>query len=526
MIEKTERPKPVVLIILDGWGVDAPSRGNAIDLAKKPNFDQLTKKYLTLVIQASGEAVGLPWGEMGNSEVGHSNIGTGKIIYQTLPQINKTIWSGDFFKNETLLKAIDHTRKNKSKLHLLGMISPGGVHSYIDHLYSLLDLAKREKLDQIYIHAILDGRDTKQNEALSIITRLEERLKAMGIGKIATVSGRYYAMDRDSHWERTEKAYIAMTQGISEKKYKSAVTAIEDSYKKKIYDEYFVPSVIADDNGNPVAKIEDDDAVIFFNFREDRARQLTKSFVLYGFESFIRPRYLQNLFFASFTNYGGDSPTQVIFSFKKEVATLSELISQAGLKQLHIAETEKYAHVTYFFNYGNEKPYPNEKWILIPSPRVATYDLKPEMNAYQVANKVLEVIKKNEYDFILVNFANPDMVGHTGNLKASIKAIEVVDECMGNITKAVLIKGGVAIITADHGNAEELLNLVTGEIDKEHSINPVPLILAGKEWKKTEEKAVNLAFLISSGVLADIAPTILKIMKIKKPKEMTGISLI
>ncbi|TSC95730.1 MAG: 2,3-bisphosphoglycerate-independent phosphoglycerate mutase [Parcubacteria group bacterium Athens1014_10] len=526
MINQTKRPKPVALLILDGWGIAPPSKSNAIDLANTPNFDYLTKNYLSLSLQASGEAVGLPWGERGNSEVGHSNIGAGKIIYQTLPKINKTIWEGTFFKNETFLKAIEHSKINKSKLHLIGLISYGGIHSYIDHLYALLELAKKEKVGQIYIHAILDGRDTKYNEALNIINHLEERLKMTVMGKIATLSGRFYAMDRDQYWERTEKSYLAMAQGISEKKYENSRAAIEDSYGKKIFDENFIPAVIIDKNNQPIAKIEDDDAVIFFNFREDRARQLTKAFVLSNFESFKRPRYLQNLFFVTFVGYEEGLPAKTAFYFKEGLTTLSEIISQNGLKQLHIAETEKYAHVTYFFNNGKEKPHPNEKWLMIPSPRVPAYDQKPEMSARQIANKIIEEIEKDEYDFILANFANLDMIGHTGNLQAAIKAAEAIDECVEIIVKTILNKKGVAILTADHGNAEETMNLFTGEIDKEHSVNPVPFILIGKKWKKAKEEDVNLAALTPSGVLADIAPTILKIMSLEKPKEMTGISLI
>ncbi len=410
----------------------------------------------------------------------------------------------------------------------MGLISPGGIHSYIDHFYALLDLVKKEGVPQVYIHAILDGRDTKYNEAINIIANLEERLKALDIGKIATLSGRYYAMDRDRHWERIEKAYLAISEGVSEEKYKDPLVAIANSYKKKVYDEEFAPVVIVGEDNKPIAKIEDNDAVIFFNFREDRAREITKSFVLPDFNFFKRPKFFKNLFFVAFVEYEEGLPINVAFSFREKVLTLSQIISQMGLKQLHIAETEKYAHVTYFFNNGRERPFPNEKWILIPSPRVSSYDEKPEMSAYQIADKIIEEINREEYDFILANFANSDMVGHTGNLEAATKAIEAVDECLGNIIKTVLAKKGAAIITADHGNAENMLDLITGEIIKDHSTNtnPVPFILIGEEWGKTKEEKIDLESITQSGVLADIAPTVLKIMGLEEPKEMTGVSLI
>lgn len=524
-MEKSKKSKPVVLAILDGWGIAQESSGNAIRLAKTPNFNYLTGKYPAFVLQGSGKAVGLPWGEMGNSEVGHMNIGLGKIAYQTLPLISESIWNGKFFENAVLLKAIAHTKKYKSKIHLLGLVSSGGVHSYIDHLYALLDLFKKEKVENFYIHVILDGRDTRYDEGINIIARLQERLEIIGKGKIATLSGRFYAMDRDNHWERTEKAYLAMTQGVCDETCEDPYLAIKKSYQKKIYDEEFVPTVITIDK-KPVAKIEDDDAVIFFNFRGDRARQLTESFVLPAFENFNRPRYLQNLFFITFTEYKKGLPVEVAFNFDEPTPPLGKIISDAGLTQYHIAETEKYAHVTYFFNGGQEKPFKGEDRGLIPSPRVSSYDEKPEMGAYEITNNLIEAIKLDKYDFVVVNYANLDMVGHTGNLEATIKAAEVVDECLGNLVKTVLAKDGVILVTADHGNAEELVNLQTGEIDKEHSMNPVPFVLVGKQWEKAKAKEIDLSTLKSSGVLADIAPTILKIMGLEKPKTMTGYSII
>jgi len=525
MAEISKKNRPIVLVILDGWGIAPPSHGNAITLAKTPVFSGLTSVYPVFTLQAAGLAVGLPWGEQGNSEVGHLNLGAGRVIYQTLPRIDKSISDGDFFTNQTFLKAINYVKKNNSKLHLLGLISTGGVHSSIEHLEALLQLAKKENLKKIFLHPILDGRDTPYNSGLKFIERIQKKIKEINLGEIATLSGRFYSMDRDSHWERIEKAYLAMTEGGSERKFKDPVEAIRDSYAKKIFDEEFIPTVIIKDN-QPVAKIEDNDGVIFFNFRADRTREMTKAFVMPGFEGFPRKRTLQNLFFVTMTEYEEGLPVEVAFPSEKIEYPLARVLSEAGLRQLHIAETEKYAHVTYFFNGGQEKKFPNEDWLLIPSPRVSSYDQKPEMSAPEIAKQVILVITYEKYDFILVNFANPDMVGHTGDLTATIKAIETLDRLLGQIIDTVFKKNGLVIITADHGNAEELINLQTGEIDKEHSTNPVPFILVRKNLEEKKEEIPDLSMITPSGVLADVAPTILKLMGLSQPKEISGRPLI
>lgn len=525
--KQSKRPKPVMLVVLDGWGVATAYAGNAITQANVPNFNSYVTKYPTLTLVASGEGVGLPWGEAGNSEVGHLNLGLGRIIYQDLPRINRTIADRSFYENKVLIKAIETAQKNNSKLHLIGLISSGCVHSSLEHLQALIAMAGEKKVKNFYVHAILDGRDTPYNSGLGFIKEVEKSLEGSG-GKIASVSGRFYAMDRDNHWDRTAKAYEAMAEGKGEK-YESASQAIEESYKKKIYDEEFMPVVIAD-KSEPLTKIEDGDAVIFFNYRPDRARQLTKAFVLPGFEKFKRSKYLK-IFFATFTEYEKNLPVELVFPPESIKNTLGEIISEAGLKQLRIAETEKYAHVTYFFNGGRENESPGEDHALIPSPSVSSYDLKPEMSALEVTEKVLKAIEQDTYDFILINFANPDMVSHTGNLKATIKAVETIDKCLGKVVKAVLAKSGVLLVTADHGNAEGLFNMQTGMIDKEHSNNPVPFLIIsneyeGKNLSLPDAPGGDLSLLKPQGMLSDIAPTILKIMGLEKPPEMTGRSLI
>jgi len=526
------RPKPVVLVVLDGWGITQPYSGNAISQADTPVMDQLIAHYPSTTLMASGEAVGLPWGEMGNSEVGHLNLGLGRILYQELPRINKLISDNDFYKNKVFLKAIEHVKKNNSQLHLMGLASNGCVHSSIEHLHALLVFAKEQGITKLFIHAILDGRDTIYNGGMNFIAEIERNISEYGIGEIATISGRFYAMDRDNHWDRIAKAYAAMVEGIGNKA-DSAAKAIEESYKKKIYDEEFVPTVI-NKNGQPrdgEGLVQENDALIFFNYRADRARQITKAFVLPSFEKFERPKYLRNLFFVAFTEYEKDLPIEVAFKAQSIKNTLGEVISGAGLKQLRIAETEKYAHVTYFFNGGSEIKSPEEVHELIPSPPVQSYDLKPEMSAMEVTDRLLTAVDNNEYDFILVNFANADMVGHTGNLKATVKAVEAIDKCLGKIVKSVLAKDGCLLITADHGNAEVVFNMQAGTIDKEHSTNPVPLIIAAKQFegRSIGVKDVlggDLSLTQPQGILSDIAPTILKIMGIEKPKEMTGRSII
>jgi len=528
MKKKAIKFRPVVLVILDGWGVAPPSQGNAVTLAKTPIFNNLLTHYPSMTLQASGEAVGLPWGEMGNSEVGHLNLGAGKIVWQNLPKITRSIADGSFFKNQIFLKAIEHVKRNKSKLHFVGLVSNGMVHSSINHLFALLEMAKQNNVKDVFIHAILDGRDTPFNSGEVFIKELENKIQQFNIGKIATLSGRYWAMDRDNHWERTEKVYKAMTEGKAEQYAQKPLKVITDSYSKRVYDEEFIPTVITDENNKPLGIVSDNDAVIFFNFRPDRARQLTKAFVLPDFNGFTRSRKLENLFFVTMTEYEVGLPVYIAFPPEKIENPLAKILSDFGLKQFHIAETEKYAHVTFFFNGGREQPFEGEERLLIPSPRVSSYDQKPEMSAPEVAAKTIEAINSGKYDFIIVNFANPDMVGHTGNLEAAKKAVEVVDELLGKILLSVLKINGVAIVTADHGNIEEMINLRTGEIDKEHSTNPVPFIIVGQtfELKNPLTEVPDLSIFSPFGVLADVAPTILKIMGLEKPKEMTGTALI
>jgi len=522
--------KPVVLAILDGWGIAPPSRNNPIPQAKKPNLDFLIDNYPAMTIQASSEAVGLPWGEMGNSEVGHLNLGSGWIIYQNLPRISRAISDGSFFTNEAFLGAVKHVKKNKSKLHLMGLASLGGVHSSLDHLSALINFCKQNKIEEVYIHAFLDGRDVPQDSAVNFIQKLLDKIKELKVGKIATLIGRYYAMDRDNRWDREEKAYLAMTEGKADRTGEDPINIIKKAYKEKNYDEEFIPTVITEKN-QPVATIDDKDAVIFFNYRPDRARQISTAFVLPGFEKFNRPKLIKDLFFVSMTQYDKDLPTIVAFPPEKVNQPLGKVIADAGLKQLHIAETEKYAHVTYFFNGGNEKPFKGQDNALVPSPGVSSYDKKPEMSANEVTNRLLKEIKKNKYDFIVVNYANADMVGHTGNLKAVIKSIETIDDCIGRLYKAVLDFNGVMFITSDHGNAEILSNPQTGAIDKEHTVNPVPFIAIRKDWQgKTLYADLiqdhDLSMIQPTGILSDVPVTILTYMGIKPSPEMTGHNLL
>lgn len=519
--------KPVVLLILDGWGIAPPSRGNAITLARTPVFNKLVNTYPTFTLQAGGEAVGLPWGEIGNSEVGHLTLGAGKILYQDLPRINKSIADRSFFSNKAFLDVCEQVKKSNSQLHLLGMVSPGGVHSYHEHLYALAELAKEQGIAKLFVHAILDGRDTPFNSGMGFIEELEKSLAKLDVGEVASVSGRYYAMDRDNRWDRTQKYYLAITGGQGEQA-STATAAIKDYYDKKIYDEEIPPTVISH-NGQPVTQIQNGDGVIFFNFRADRARQLTQSLVVNNFKKFERPAKLQ-LAFVTMTEYERELPVRVAFPPETIDNPIAKVIADAGLKQLHLAETEKYAHVTYFFNGGREQAFTNEDHILVSSPSVTSYDQKPAMAAREIAHKLIGALREESYNFYVVNFANADMVGHTGNLPATIKAVEFLDEILGQVVAAVLEVDGALLITADHGNAEGLVNLQTGIIDKEHSATPVPFIIASSELE--QKVAVNsvvtddLSQIQPAGVLADVAPTILKIMGIAKPPEMTGLSLL
>ncbi len=507
------KDKITMLMILDGFGINEKEDGNAIKLANTPNIDELMKKYPNTQIHTSGLEVGLPEGQMGNSEVGHTNIGAGRIVYQELTKITKSIEEGNFFTNQEFISAIENCKKNNSKLHIMGLISDGGVHSHIRHLFGLLEMAKRRDFEDVYIHCFLDGRDTLPASAEGYILDLEDKMQEKGIGKIATISGRFYSMDRDKRWQRTQKTYDAMVYGKG-KEARNAISALEQSYQKEVFDEFVEPIVICNDEG-PVAKIEENDSVIFFNFRPDRARQITRAIVDPEFNEFETKK--MNLYFVCFTTYDETMPN-VHIAFKKELLknTFGEVVSDNGLTQLRIAETEKYAHVTFFFNGGREKQFKGEDRILVPSPKVETYDMKPEMSAYEVTEKVVEAIKSDKYDCIILNYANPDMVGHTGSLSAAIKAVETIDECIKKVVKAINAKKGTLLITADHGNAEQMIDYKTGEPHTAHTTNPVPLILI------TENKNLKL----KSGRLADLAPTMLEIMNIPKPEEMTGNSLL
>jgi len=504
--------KPIALIIMDGYGINQNTEGNAIVAAKKPHLDKLLAEYPHSQLSASGLDVGLPDGQMGNSEVGHTNIGAGRIVYQELTKITKSIEDGDFFAIPELVEAIENCKKNNSKLHILGLLSDGGVHSHIRHLFAILELAKRKDFENVYVHCFTDGRDTAPTSGESYIAQLEEKMKEKGVGKIATISGRFYAMDRDKRWNRIQKAYDAMVNGNGIKA-TSAIAAVESSYQKEVFDEFIEPTVIC--NGDrPVATIGDNDSVIFFNFRPDRAREITRTLVDPDFNEFETKK--MNLDYVCFTQYDETMPNvKVAFKPKRLVNTFGEYVSKQGLNQLRIAETEKYAHVTFFFNGGEEKQYPGEDRILVPSPKVETYDMKPEMSAIEVTDKVVDAINSKKYDTIILNYANPDMVGHTGNLDAAIKAIETIDTCVKKVVDAVEAQNGVVIITADHGNAEQMIDYKTGEPHTAHTTNLVPLILVGMKDVKLKE-----------GKLADLAPTMLEIMGLEKPAEMTGESLI
>ncbi|MFT4416321.1 2,3-bisphosphoglycerate-independent phosphoglycerate mutase [Fredinandcohnia humi] len=506
--------KPVALIILDGFGLRSEDKGNAVSQAKKPNFDRYWNQYPHATLKASGEAVGLPEGQMGNSEVGHLNIGAGRIVYQSLTRVNVAIREGEFERNETFLQAIKHVKEKGTALHLFGLLSDGGVHSHIHHLYALLKLAAAEGVDKVYIHGFLDGRDVGPQTAKVYLQELNEKINEYGVGKIATISGRYYSMDRDKRWERVEKSYRSMVYGEGPT-YKSALECVEDSYQNGIYDEFVLPSVIVKEDGSPIATIQSDDAVIFYNFRPDRAIQISNTFTNDDFRAFDRgPKHPKNLFFVCLTHFSESVDGYVAFKPTNLDNTLGEVLSQNGLKQLRIAETEKYPHVTFFMSGGREQEFPGEERILINSPKVATYDLQPEMSAYEVKDALLKEIEADKHDAIILNFANPDMVGHSGMLEPTIKAVETVDECLGAIVDAILAKGGAAIITADHGNADEVITL-EGNPMTAHTTNPVPVIVTKEGLTLRED-----------GILGDLAPTMLDLLGVQKSAEMTGNTLI
>ena len=491
----------LLLAILDGWGYRKEKYGNAIAYAHTPNMDSFMEKYPFTILQAGGAAVGLPEGQMGNSEVGHINIGAGRIVYQDSLRILKAIEDGSFFENDVLKKAMEKAKK--TNLHLIGLIGSGGVHALPEHLFALLKMAKENGVINVNIHCFTDGRDTPPKSALEHVKQIQRKIDEIGVGGITSIVGRYYAMDRDKRWERTKKAYEMLTQGKG-RKAENAGEAIKKAYEKGETDEFILPTLIKN------VKIKDGDVVIFFNFRPDRARQLTQSFVDGNFKKFERKKL--NLHFVTLTRYMDGLDVEIAFDKVVLSSTFGEVISKHGMKQLRIAETEKYAHVTFFFNGGREKPFDGEERCLIPSPKIATYDLKPEMSAYEVTKEVIKRIESKKYDVIVLNYANPDMVGHTGIWEAAVKAVEVVDECIVKVVNAVLKQNGMTIITADHGNAEEMLE--DGNPKTAHTTNPVPFILIGEEVELRE------------GNLGDIAPTMLELLSIEKPKEMTGKSLI
>ena len=507
--------KTTVLMILDGYGLNDKHEGNAIYEAKTPVMDKLMAEYPFVKGNASGLAVGLPDGQMGNSEVGHMNMGAGRIVYQELTRITKEINDGDFFKNEALLAAMKNAKENDSAVHFMGLLSDGGVHSHNTHLYGLLELAKREGLEKVFVHCFLDGRDTPTTGGKEYIKELNDKMKELGVGQVATVVGRYYAMDRDNRWDRVEKAYNAMTKGegiLAE----CPVCAVKASYEAEKTDEFVEPTVIVKD-GKPVGTVQDKDSVIFFNFRPDRAREITRAFCDDNFEGFAREKRL-DLTYVCFTEYDVTIPNKEVAFHKVSIEnTFGEFLAAHNMKQARIAETEKYAHVTFFFNGGVEEPNEGEDRILVKSPKVATYDLKPEMSAYEVCDKLTSAIRSKEYDVIIINFANPDMVGHTGVEAAAIKAVEAVDECVGKAVDALKEVDGQMFICADHGNAEQLRDYETGEVFTAHTTNPVPFILVNAD------PAYGLR---EGGCLADIAPTLIELMGMEQPAEMTGKSLL
>lgn len=507
--------KPLVLVILDGWGVGKRVEGNAIARADLPNYNACLAKYPHTLLVCSGEEVGLPEGQMGNSEVGHLNIGSGRVVYQDLTRITREIRQGNFFQNEVLLDAINYAKRNEKALHLMGLLSDGGVHSHISHLFALLDLAAKENMRNVFIHAFLDGRDVPPANAKEYFESLEQKLSELGFGAVATVMGRYYGMDRDRRWDRTELAFNAMTcgEGIHTE---TALEAVERGYYRNETDEFIQPTVIIDHSGAALGNITSGDAVIFFNFRPDRARQITRAFTDGDFDSFNRKNGYPGVHFTCMTLYDKNIEAPIAFKPQSLKNTLGEVLSKNGISQLRLAETEKYAHVTFFFNGGVEEPNLLEERILIPSPKVATYDLKPEMSAIEVTDKFLEVVNSGRFKVIIINYANSDMVGHTGDMEATIRALEVVDSCVGRVLQAVLDRDGMVLITSDHGNADEMLDS-EGNTVTAHTTNPVPFI-----YVKRDVEGVRLR----EGSLRDIAPTILQLLGIDKPAEMTGETLI
>ncbi|PIR96351.1 MAG: 2,3-bisphosphoglycerate-independent phosphoglycerate mutase [Candidatus Doudnabacteria bacterium CG10_big_fil_rev_8_21_14_0_10_42_18] len=524
--------KKVALVILDGFGVATANRGNAIAKASMPVLNDIISNFPSLTLQASGPLVGLPWGEMGNSEVGHLNIGAGRIVGQDLPRITNAIQSGEFFKNEVLRGAIEHSKKNNSSLHILGLLSSGGVHSLDEHIYALLGMSAEMEQRKVFIHMFTDGRDTDPKVALDALVSLEDRIQRIGVGKVATVTGRFYAMDRGGHWNQTMMTYRALVEGEGEMAV-SAEDCVRKNYSQQIFDEMIKPTVILNEDNQPVAKVSNDDAVVFINFRQDRAVQLTQAFVEPSvLPEDLRPgRSLQNLYFATMTQYKKDLPVKVVFPHMELKDGLAELISKNNLTQFHIAESEKYAHVTAFFNCGVAEKFPGEERVIVRSPEENTknYVDHPEMSAEKLTDILVEKITKTETNFFVANYANPDMVGHTGNLQAAVEAVEFVDKCLKKLMDACLAADAVLIITADHGNVEQMVNNKTGDVNKDHTTNPVPLLVIANEFKyhsQAEKTYVSLSAVVPAGVVGDIAPTILALYGIEQPESMTGISLL
>lgn len=508
----------VFLLIMDGWGINPRSEGNAIQTACTPNLDRLAKEYPYTQIQTSGLSVGLPKNVMGNSEVGHLNLGAGRIVWQEITRIDRAIEDGSFFKNPALVQAMQHTKDHNSALHLMGLVSDGKVHSSDTHYFAFLEMAKRVGLkpDQVFFHAALDGRDTPPKSGISYIQQLVNKTQELGMGKVVTVLGRYYLMDRDKRWTRLQKAYDALTIGEGFKS-KDAVSAVKEAYDRGETDEFVLPTVMVDETNQPIGRIKDNDSILFFNFRADRAREIMRAFIEKDFKGFPRKVH-PKVFYTGMTLY--DESIKVPIAFKPVHLTniLGEVLARYEIPQLRIAETEKYAHVTYFFNGGEEKPFPKEDRILVPSPQVATYDLQPEMNAPEITRRVLEAIDSNKYRVIVLNYANGDMVGHTGVLQAAIKAVQTVDKCVGEVVSAVLKKQGIILITSDHGNAEEMIDAKAQGPHTYHTTNPVPFILVDEEYKDRK--------LRSGGKLCDITPTMLDLIGLSKPAEMEGTSLL
>lgn len=538
-------PKPVVLLILDGWGIGPNNAGNAISQAKTPNLERYWMSYPHTQLEASGQAVGLPQGEDGNTETGHLNIGAGHIVYQDLPRINMAIADGGFFNNEAFLAAIKHAKDNHSTLHLMGLIGAGGVHSNIEHLYALLNLSAQQGVEQVWIHGFTDGRDSPPTSGINYVQEIMDRCQKLGIGQLASLQGRYFAMDRDRRWERVEKAYDVLTIGEGESCILDPINSLKEQYDQGITDEFIEPITICNQDGTHRV-ISDNDAVIFFNYRIDRPRELTRAFVLPDFEqgmtnvafdpyaeryektniqkpiqakTFQRKKILQNLFFVTMTMYEANLPTHVAFPPQYIKEPLGKVFADNGLRQLRMTETEKERFVTYYMNGQKEELYPGEERVIVPSKGVKSYDQAPEMSAYEIANELVQRIQSGLYDVVIANICNGDMVGHTGNFDAAVRACEIVDDVVGKIVEAALLYGGIVFITADHGNVEEMMNNSTGEVDTEHSNYPVPFYIIGKQF-------VGRSIMLPTGILADIAPTILKTMGITKPQQMTGRALI